>query len=221
MLRRLVLVGIATVGSIGLVVASGVTAEAAPAPGPPAAVGKVTCKLGFGNGTVSPGLSILGSPGGMKINYTASTLVGTVACTSSVTSPPGVKVLGATLSGSGYYLPVSPQTKASSCANFHGTDKVGAINETINWITAGPAIAPSTVKYTGQINTVTGAVADTITLKHEPLPTMVVKGGSFVLPAMPIPLAVTVMATTLHAPGPPCTAVPQTAFKITSGVLSW
>jgi hypothetical protein len=155
----------------------------------------------------------------MKINFSASMSRSTAAtCSSAVTLPAGVTVIGGSLKGSGYYLPVAPQTNASSCANFSGTDKVGSIKVIIKWITTGGPIANTVVTYTNLRNTVTGTPTDTITLQHPPNPGAAVKAGSFSFPPAGGP-NITQIVTTLPAPIS-CTAVPQTAFTITGGVVS-
>ena len=214
MFPRALMVGVTTVAAVGFVVV-----PVGPAWASPNARGTATCKIVTGSGTVSPGLSIAGGLSGMKINFTAS-FSSPVAlfCNSAVTFPAGVKVLGGSLTGSGYYLPVAPQTRASSCANFHGTDMVGSITVTITWLTSGGPIANTVVTYTGLRNTVTGTPTDTITLRHPPAPGAAAKAGSFSIPPAGAP-NLTRLVTTLHAPAS-CTAVAQTAFRITAGVVA-
>ena len=94
-----------------------------------------------GPGRVSPGLTVAGSPGGIKINFQGSLAKGN--CTSAVTQPQGDQVTGGTFTGSGYYTGAT----ASSCANFHRVDVVGQITVTITWVTTGTPIAPTTIVY--------------------------------------------------------------------------
>jgi hypothetical protein len=216
MSRRILMTAVALMFPAGLIAVSSGTAWASPN-----AHGKAACTIVGGSGNVSPGLSPAGAIGGIKINFSASmSLAAGSKCASSVTTPLGVTVIGGTVTGSGYYLPVAPQTKASKCANFDagGTDKVGVITVTIKWLTAGPAIAPTTIVYKNLRNTVTGAVVDTITLKHPPNPGTAVKSGSFSFPPAGAPNT-TQIVTTLPSNTPPCVGT-HSAFTITGGYVS-
>jgi hypothetical protein len=179
------------------------------APPPPNAVGTAICKIGSGSGTVSPGLTLAGSSGGVKINFSASMVAGGT-CGGSVTSPSGVTVVGGTLTGSGYYLPVPASNNGSKCANFAGSDKVGKIVVKINWAVVGPAIAPTKVVYKNNTGTVVGSGTDTITL-DAPTGTAV-KTRSFTTPTLPHKL---VLVTTL--PGPSCGSGSYGTFSILGG----
>ena len=96
----------------------------------PKAVGIANCPIYSGSGTVNPGLTPAGSPGGVKINFTASLTspAGGPCGNSSITSPAGVTIVGGTVTGSGYYKSVAGG--ASSCAKFDGVDVVGKIRVT-------------------------------------------------------------------------------------------
>jgi len=144
--------------SVLLVLSTGV--GVASAKGKVKAQGTVTCGGLHGTGALNPGLSVTGSPGGMKINYKA-TFAGN--CNSNVTTPPGDVVTGGSVKGSGFYDPPPLGGNASACVNFLGGDVVGTIKETIQWTTTGPPIAPTHITYQMQTGTVTAPPA-TITL---------------------------------------------------------
>ncbi|HEY3833326.1 MAG TPA: hypothetical protein VGO03_13600 [Acidimicrobiia bacterium] len=191
---------------------------AGPSLASPVAHGSATCRMALGGGgTVSPGLTPNGSPGGVKINFTAKLVPAPAAksCNGAVTSPAGTKVIGGVVTGSGFYLPVPSSGNGSSCANFAGSDKVGNIKVVINWTTSGSPIAPTTIVYAGNPGTVTvsGGV-DLITLNT---PGSVTKSGSFAFPPTGAPHAVK-FKTTL--PGPGCGAGPFSSFHITGGAVS-
>jgi len=214
MLRRSLLATAALVVPIGLLV---VTAPQA-AWALPNAHGTVSCPVTSGSGTVNPGISIAGSPGGVKITFKA-TLGNTGAlCAGLVTAPAGDKIIGGTLTGSGYYNAPTTAANGSSCANFDGPDKLGVITVVIKWLTTGPPIANTKVVYKNNPGTVAGAVVDTITLKVPPAGSAV-KSGSFAFPPAGNP-RLTKLVTTLPAPGGACTAVPQTTFNITGGTVA-
>ena len=178
----------------------------------PLAVGTATCHISGGGGSVSPGLSVAGSPRGVKISFQAA-LATSTGCGGHVTSPAGVHVIGGSLVGTGYYNPPTAAAHGSSCVNFNGPDKVGNIRVTISWATIGGPIAPTVITYTNNVATVTGPVNgyDTILLKA---PTAV-KAGSFLAGA----LRATKLVTTLPAPGLHCVGT-TTAFRITGGGVS-
>src|SRR5580698_5118735 len=174
MIRRVVCVGALVAASTNLVVllsSAGVAGAA-----PPPATGTAICKIASGSGTLSPGLTPTGTPGGVKIQFSATMVVGG-SCGGSVTSPSGVTVNGGTLQGKGFYNPVPSTGNGSSCANFAGSDIVGKIVVKVNWSVTGPAIAPTKVVYKNNTGTVVGSGTDTITLKA-PSGTAV-KSGSF------------------------------------------
>jgi len=215
MLRRSLLATAALVVPIGLLV---VTAPQA-AWALPNAHGTVRCPVTSGSGTVHPGLSVVGSHGGVKITFKATLGVpGALLCGGAVTSPPGDKIVGGTLTGSGYYNAPTTAANGSSCANFDGPDKLGVITVVIKWLTTGPPIANTKVVYKNNPGTVAGAVVDTITLKVPPAGSAV-KSGSFAFPPAGNP-RLTKLVTTLPAPGGACTAVPQTTFNITGGTVA-
>ncbi len=181
----------------------------------PIATGTASCPVIGGSGTVTPGLSVAGSPGSVNITYKAT--IGhpgsTILCGGAVTSPTGVSVIGGTVTGAGYYTAPTAAAHGSSCVNFDGPDKVGVIKEVIKWITIGGPIANTNVTYTGDIASTTGPVNgfDTLTLKA---PYGVkTAGSSFHVPALPI---TSKFVTTLPAPGLHCVGT-TTAFKITGG----
>ena len=189
-----------------LLVPAGAASAGANAPG----TGQVSCPVaGGGTGTVFPGLSVAGSPGGLKINFQGSFSAGN--CASAVTQPPGDQVTGGTFSGGGYYT----GAMASSCANFHGADVVGRIAVTINWITTGAPIAPTTIVYQNNPGTVSGTTI--ITLTAAP-PGTAMKTGSFSAPGTP---RFTQLKTNLPSPGPTCPAAPSMSmpFTITGGQI--
>ncbi len=183
----------------------------------PIAIGTAICPVTSGSGTVHPGISLAGGIGGVKINYSAvlgNPAVGT-ACGGAVATPAGVKVIGGTLTGSGYYTAPSVSAHGSSCANFRGPDKVGVIKEVIKWITIGGPIANTTVTYTGDTASTTGPFNgfDTLTLKA-PFGVKAA-GSSFLVPAAPI---TSKFVTTLPAPGVHCVGT-TVNFKITGGAV--
>jgi len=213
-MRRFLLVTAALLVPAGVLVAVPQTAWALPN-----AHGTVSCPVTSGSGTVNPGISIAGSLGGVKITFKATLGSPTgVLCGGLVTAPAGDKIVGGTLTGSGYYNAPTVAAHGSSCANFDGPDKLGVITVVIKWLTAGPAIANTKVVYKNNPGTVAGATVDTITLKVPPAGSAV-KSGSFAFPPAGNP-RLTQLVTTLPAPGGACTAVPQTTFKITGGTVA-
>lgn len=209
MLRRTLLATAALVVPIGLLV---VTAPQA-AWALPNAHGTVSCPVYGGSGSVSPGLTPAGSPGGVKINFKAN--VGYASggpCGGTVTSPPGVKVVSGTLTGTGYYNAVAAHPNGSACPNFVGPDVVGKITVVIKWTVLGPPIANTKIVYKNNTGTVTGPPVDTIKLKA---PTgTATKTGSFATGVANTTKLVT------NLPGPGCGPGPYSAFTITSGAIS-
>lgn len=208
--RTLVFAAVLTTVLGGLFVATQEAAVAAPI-----AKGTAICPVTSGSGTVHPGISAAGSIGGVKINYTAvlgNPAAGT-ACGGAVTFPLGVKVIGGTLTGSGYYNAPAAGAHGSSCVNFDGPDKVGVIKETIVWATIGGPIANTVVTYTGDVASTAGPINgfDTLTLKA-PFGVKAA-GSSFLVPAAPI---TSKFVTTLPAPGVKCVGT-TVNFKITGG----
>jgi len=176
--------------------------------------GTVLCGISTGGGFVNPGLSVIGSPGGVKINFHAKFSTGN--CNSNVSTPVGVVVIGGHLTGTGYYNGPVAGGNGSSCANFDGPDVVGEITVVIHWTTTGGAIAPTTVKYKLNTFTVAGSPTDTITLKA---PTGTAhKTGSFFTPPTVGPNT-TQLVTNLPAPAS-CTAAPFSTFTISGGVVN-
>jgi hypothetical protein len=171
--------------------------------------GQVSCPVAGGTGTVFPGLSIAGSPGGLKIHFQGSFSTGN--CVSAVTQPPGDQVTGGTFTGDGFFT----GAMASSCANFHGADVVGQISVTINWNTTGAVIAPTTIVYKNNPGTVSGATI--ISLTAAP-PGTATKTGSFNAPGTP---RFTQLKTDLPSPGPTCPVSPSMSmpFTITGGQI--
>jgi hypothetical protein len=210
MFRKLLLITAALIVPAALLTVA--TQEAAFAL--PLGVGTATCPVTSGGGSVSPGLSILGVPGNVNIGF-QGTLGNTGAlCAGAVTSPPGDHVIGGSFVGLGYFTPPSSTAPGSSCANFRGPDKVGVIKVQIHWTMTGAAIAPTVIRYSANVGSVTGPFngKDTITLKAP----VAAKAGSFVA-GLP---RTTKLVTTLPAPGALCTAVPHTAFTITGGAVA-
>jgi hypothetical protein len=193
--------------------------DAAPTLAAPPAHGSATCRMALGgSGTVSPGLTPAGSPGGVKISFSAKLVPppATSVCNGAVTSPSGTKVVGGLVTASGYYLPVPSSANGSKCANFATSDKVGNIKVVIKWTTSGSPIAPTTVVYAGNTGTVTtsGGV-DLITLNATT--GSATKSGSFAFPATGTPHAIK-FRTTL--PGPGCGPGPFSSFNISGGAVS-
>ncbi len=174
------------------------------------AVGKVTCFVQGGSGTLSPGLTPAGSAGGVKINF-KGTLVKN-QCKSAVTKPKGDQVIGGTFSGTGFYNAPPAGGPGSSCANFDGPDVVGKITVTIHWATTGIAITPTTIVYASNPGTVSGSPTDTITLNAPP--GTATKSGSFDAAST---AALTQLVTDL--PGPTCGAGPFGTFHIVNGAV--
>ena len=172
------------------------------------AVGRVTCFIQGGNGTLSPGLTPAGKSGGVKINF-SGTLVKN-QCKSAVTKPKGDQVIGGTFSGTGFYDSPPTGGPGSSCANFDGPDVVGKITVTINWITTGAPITATTIVYASNPGTVSGSPTDTITLNAPP--GTAAKSGSFNAAST---AALTQLVTDL--PGPSCGAGPFGTFNIVNG----
>jgi len=191
-----------------LVVGSGV----AVAKGPPKAKGIANCPIFSGTGTLNPGLTPAGQPGGVKINFTASLGTAAAGCpNANIAKPKGVTLLGGTVTGSGFYNALPAPASASSCADFDGTDVVGQIAVTIAWLTSPPgAIANTTIIYKNNPATVSGLLTDTITLTAPP--GTATKTGSF---AAPSSLNTTEIKTDL--PAPPCGPGPFSSFNIVGG----
>jgi len=204
--RMVVLIAVLMTVLGGLFVATQDAAVAAPI-----ATGTAACPVINGSGSVHPGLSVAGSPGGVKINYTAKLGRPGALCSGAVTFPAGVKIVGGTVTGSGYYNP--PAGNGSSCVNFDGPDNVGVIKETIAWTTIGGPIANTVVTYTGDVASTTGPVNgfDTLTFKN-PFGVKAA-GSSFLAPALPI---TSKFVTTLPAPGLHCVGT-TVNFRITGG----
>jgi hypothetical protein len=207
MIRKGVCIGALVAASTNLVVVLSSAGVAGAIP--PPATGTAICKIASGSGTLSPGLSSTGTPGGVKIQFTATMVVGG-SCGGTVTSPSGVTVVGGTLKGHGFYNPVPSTANGSSCANFAGSDIVGKIVVKVNWSVTGPAIAPTKVVYKNNTGTVVGSGTDTVTL-NAPSGTAV-KSGSFTTPNNPHKL---VLVTNI--PGPTCGTGTYSTFSILPG----
>ena len=166
-----------------------------------------------GTGFVSPGLASVGTPGIMKIKFTAQLVpVPANACGNGVTSPAATHVTGGTVVGSGTYTPLVATGRGEQVHEPAGTDKVGTITVTINWTTTGTDIAPTTVVYSGNTGTVTVSGGhDLITLTGGTI------SGSFTLPASASTYT-TKLLTSL--PGPTCGPGPYSNFKIHSGSVA-
>jgi hypothetical protein len=179
----------------------------------PNATGVANCRIFGGHGTLSPGLTPGGSPGGVKITFTATLTnpTGALCPNANVTSPAGVKIVGGTVTGSGFYN-APPGMNGSSCANFHGPDKVGTITVRVHWMTIGGPIADTVIVYSANPSTVSGAPLDTIKLVAPP--GTATKSGSF---ASPPSLHSTELVTNL--PAPPCGPGPYATFHISGGFV--
>jgi hypothetical protein len=206
MLRRAVFsAGALALSAAVVVVGAGLPAGAS---GPPPAHGTVLCGISSGSGTLAPGLTPAGSAGGVKITFAAKFSTGN--CASNVTTPPGVVVVGGSLTGSGFYNAPASSGIGSSCAAFDGPDTVGKIVVKIKWMTTGGPIANTKVIYQNNPGTVSGSPTDTITLKAPP--GTAVKQGSFHAPPMP-----NLTQLTTNIPAPPCGPGPFTTFTISGG----
>ncbi|HXW35403.1 MAG TPA: hypothetical protein VEJ87_12565 [Acidimicrobiales bacterium] len=201
-----------------LLVSAGVVGLGAATPagaaGPVKATGSVLCGISSGSGTLSPGLTPLGTAGGVKITFAAKFSTGN--CSSNVTTPPGDSVVGGSLTGSGFYNAPASSLIGSSCAAFHGADVVGKIVVKIDWVTSGAPIAATKVVYQNNPSTVAGSPFDTITLKAPPAPGTAIKHGSFSVPPG-LPPNTTQLTTSI--PAPPCGAGPYSNFNITGGMV--
>jgi hypothetical protein len=184
----------------------------------PVATGTATCPIISGSGTLHPGLTAAGSPGGVKITFKATLgPVPVAGCSSTAVLATGlpVSITGGTLKGSGSFngppgiLPIS----GNSCASFDGPDILSTIKAKVHW-NAAPAIAPSKVTYTGGTPAVSGAPTDTISL---PAPgTSTVKAGSLATPPLPDSIKLVTNIPSVCAP----TAPPVKTFTITGGSVS-
>jgi hypothetical protein len=191
MLRRLVIAACVLIVPMGLLIAVGQGTAAAKMP--TKAKGIANCRISSGTGTLSPGLTPLGSPGGVKINFTAA--LDNPCPNSSVTKPKGVTVTGGTVTGTGFYNSIAGG--ASSCTNFDGPDVVGANTKIV---------------YKNNPATATGSPTDTITLLAPPGTAL--KSGSFTAPSSD---NTTQLVTDL--PAPPCGPGPFSTFNILGGFV--
>jgi hypothetical protein len=202
--------------AIAVILATGVLLVAgsgvAVAKAPPKAKGIVNCAIYGGTGTLNPGLTPAGQPGGVKISFTASVGTPSAACpNAAVTKPKGVALLGGTVTGSGYYKALAAPASASSCGDFDGTDVVGEITVTIAWLTSpAGAIANTTIIYKNNPATVSGSPTDTITLLAPPGTAH--KTGSFAAPG-----SNNTVELKTDLPGPACGAGPFSTFNIVGG----
>jgi hypothetical protein len=185
---------------------------AASAYGPPKATGIGNCHISSGTGTLTPGLTPVGTQGKLKISFTASLIQGPCP-NADVTSPPGVTIVGGTVTGSGVYKPPAGGN-ASACADFDGPDILGHLKVTVAWHTTGGNIAKTNINYKGNPGTVSGSPTDTITLDTPPAATAI-KTGSFASPST----THTVQLDT-NIPGPLCGSGPYSTFVITGGVVT-
>jgi len=202
-----------------LVVPAGVLLVAVPDVASAAVVaqGSVNCPIVSGSGTLSPGLTPGGAPGGVKITFTAKVASPAGAnCGANVAFPPGLVITGGTVTGSGFYNPPVPAAPGSACPLFAGPDVVGKIVAKVAWTTLGPPIAPSHVVYKNNPGTVVpGVPGDVITLAA-PGGTAH-KAGSFNLPAPAGPPNTIQLKTDI--PGPGCGPGPWTNFNIVGGFV--
>ena len=212
MRRKLLTMTAALLVPMGLLV----IADSGPAVagGPPKAVGIANCNISSGSGTLTPGLTPLGAKGYVKIAFSASLTFPAAPCVNSnVTFPPGVTILGGTVTGSGIYAPPAGGN-ASACPNFDGPDILRHLTVSINWMTSGPPIAKTKIVYKGNAGTVSGVPTDTITLDTPPAATAT-KTGSFAAP----PTLHTVQSVT-NIPGPVCSPVPYSNCNISGGFVT-
>jgi len=211
MIRKLLVTATAALMPVALVVAT--YPGAAVASGPPRAVGTANCPIYSGKGTLNPGLTPAGSPGGVKIAFkaTLTSPTGAACANSSITKPAGVTIIGGTVTGSGYYNGPSGASTGNSCSEFDGPDVLGQITITIKWLTTGGPIANTKIVYSGNSGTVNGSPTDTITLDTPPAASAT-KTGSFHAPA-------TVHKVQLQTdiPGPACGPGPYSRFNILGG----
>jgi hypothetical protein len=181
----------------------------------PVASGTATCPVQSGSGTLSPGLTAAGQPGGVKITFKAKLgPSSTAGCSGSATLPSGLPVVinKGTLTGSGFFNGPG-SASGNSCVNFDGPDILGTIKATVHWVASHP-IAPSHVSYTGGTPAVSGSPTDTISLPATG--TTTAKTGSLALPPLPDSITlVTNIPSTCLASSPPFTH-----FTITGGVVS-
>ena len=212
MVRKLLVITAAVLIPVGTVMFTNV--GTATAYGPPKAAGIANCHISSGTGTLTPGLTPLGTRGKVKITFTASLTLPAGPCPNAdVTSPKGVTILGGTVTGSGVYTPPA-SGNASACPNFDGPDVLAHLAVTIKWSTSGPAIAKTRIVFKGNAGTVSGAPTDSITLATPPA-ISAVKTGSFSSP----PSLHTVQLNT-NIPGPGCGPGRYSTFTISGGVVT-
>jgi hypothetical protein len=210
MVRKLLVIVSTLIIPTGLILVTGEVA--ASAYGPPKATGIANCHISSGTGTLTPGLTPVGTQGKLKISFTASLIQGPCP-NANVTSPPGVTIVGGTVTGSGVYK-APAGGNASACADFDGPDILGHLKVTVAWQTTGGNIAKTNINYKGNPGTVSGSPTDTITLDTPPAATAV-KTGSFASPST----THTVQLDT-NIPGPLCGSGPYSTFVITGGVVT-
>jgi hypothetical protein len=203
MWRKSILVG------ASIVVPAGVFLALTPgiASANPVATGSASCTSVIGSGTVSPGISLAGSPGGVNITFTAKL---DACANSSVTSPAADVITSGLATGSGNFTTTA--TNGSKCAKFDSiATSVGVIKVKIHW-NATTAIANTKIKYTGNPAPITGPTNgfDTITFSAPATAT-----GSFSAG----PPDTVKLVTNLPAPGTHCVGT-TTNFKITSGSVA-
>ncbi len=205
MLRKSLLVGAAIVVPAGvfLVITPGIASAN------PVATGSASCTQVTGSGSIHPGISLAGSPGGEKVTFTAKL---TACANSNVTSPSGTAITSGVATGSGYFN--SSAANGSKCVKFDSAaTSVGVIKVKVKWnVAPSPAIANTKLKYTGNPAPITGPVNgfDTITLAAP-----AAAAGSFSAG----PPDTVQLNTTLPAPGTHCVGT-TTSFKIISGLVS-
>jgi hypothetical protein len=182
----------------------------------PVATGTAICPVQSGSGTLSPGLTDAGGPGGVKINFTAKLGPTPLAGCSGSAMIPGalVTITGGTLTGSGFFNGPAGSTTGNSCVNFDGPDVLGMITAKVVWSASIP-IAPSKVIYKHGSPAVGGAPTDTVSL---PAPgTITIKHGSFHTPVLPEDINLTTdIPSTCPGEVPPGI----TTFTITGGKVS-
>jgi len=154
----------------------------------PAATGTIGCKI-TGAGTFSPKLTIPGSSTGVKINFKAKG-----GCSGNVKAPNSAGALGpvtvssVAISGTGYFKKQGAGF-ANKCSNFQSSDKIGVITVTYNW-TSVPAIAPTTVTFTGGTASIVSPIIPASLFDKIKLPgpagTLKVTTGSFAPAVAPV-----------------------------------
>ncbi len=154
----------------------------------PAATGTIGCKI-TGAGTFSPTLTMAGSSNGVKIYFKAKG-----GCSGNVKAPNSAGALGpvtvssVTITGTGYFKKAGAGF-GNKCSNFQSSDKIGVITVKYAW-TSVPAIAPTTVTFTGGTASIVSPIIATSLFDKIKLPgpagTTKVTTGSFAPAVAPV-----------------------------------